>query len=46
MLLISIPVALTYFTDTEESVEPVSLKGQTWEDVKSFIRQKVNDYLK
>ena len=45
-LLISIPRALTYFVDAEESEDPISLKGQTWETVKSFIQQKVNDYLK
>ena len=45
-LLISIPHALTYFIDAEESEEPVSLKGQTWKSVKKLIQQKVNDYLK
>jgi predicted nucleotidyltransferase component of viral defense system len=46
MLLISIPSALTYFTDAEESENPVSLKGQTWQSVKKIISQKVSDYLK
>jgi len=46
MLLISIPSSITYFEDAEESEDPVSLKGQTWESVKKFIRQKVSDYLK
>ena len=45
-LLISIPSALTYFIDAEESEAPVSLKGQTWEGVKKQIQQKVNEYLK
>ena len=45
-LLISIPQALTYFDDAEETEDPVSLKGQTWESVKNFIRQKVRDYLR
>jgi len=45
-LLITIPQAITYFTDAEESEEPVSLKGQTWHAVKKFIQQKVNNYLK
>ena len=45
-LLISIPHALTYFDDAEESEEPVSLKGQTWEGVKKFIQKKVSDFLK
>lgn len=46
MLLISIPHALIYFADAEESEEPVSLKGQTWESVKRFIQLKVRDYLR
>jgi predicted nucleotidyltransferase component of viral defense system len=45
-MLISIPYAITYFADAEESEDPVSLKGQTWESVKKIIQQKVNDYLK
>jgi predicted nucleotidyltransferase component of viral defense system len=45
-LLISVPQAITYFADAEESENPVSLKGQTWETVKKIIQQKVNDYLK
>ncbi len=39
-------MALTYFEDAEESEGPVSLKGRTWDDVKTFIQQKVSDYLK
>lgn len=46
MLLISMPQALTYFTDAEESETPVSLKGQTWESVKEHIQEKVREYLK
>lgn len=45
-LMISIPYALTYFADADESEDPVSLKGQTWSSVKKFISQKVSDYLK
>ena len=45
-LLISIPYALTYFADAEESEEPVSLQGQTWTGVKKSIQQKVKEYLK
>jgi predicted nucleotidyltransferase component of viral defense system len=44
-LLITIPQAITYFDDAEESEDPVSLKGQTWETVKKFIQQKVREYL-
>lgn len=45
-LIISIPQAISYFDDAEESEEPVSLKGQTWEGVKKFIRGKVSEFLK
>jgi predicted nucleotidyltransferase component of viral defense system len=45
-MLISIPYAVTYFADAEESEDPISLKGQTWESVKKIIQQKVNEYLK
>ncbi len=45
-LLISIPYALTYFVDADESEEPVSLKGQTWISVKKTIQKKVNEYFK
>lgn len=45
MLAISIPNALVYFTDAEESEMPVSLKGQTWEQVKAGIANAVNEYL-
>jgi predicted nucleotidyltransferase component of viral defense system len=45
-LLISIPQAIVYFDDAEESEEPVSLKGQTWQLVKKLIQQKVSEYLK
>lgn len=45
-LLVSVPFALTYFIDAEESETPVSLKGQTWNSIKKFINQKVNEFLK
>ncbi len=44
-LLISIPQALTYFAEAEETEEPISLKKQTWPQVKKFIEQKVREYL-
>lgn len=44
-MLISIPFAITYFADADESEDPVSLKGQTWKSVKKIIQQKVNEYL-
>lgn len=45
-LLITMPQALTYFADAEESEEPVSLNNQSWEGVKEFISLKVREYLK
>jgi hypothetical protein len=45
-LLISVPQALTFFADAEESEDPVSLKKQSWKDVQAFINNKVNQYLK
>ncbi|MEP7254046.1 MAG: nucleotidyl transferase AbiEii/AbiGii toxin family protein [Ginsengibacter sp.] len=45
-LLITVPQALTFFADAEESEDPVSLKKQTWESVKKFINAKVSEYLK
>ena len=45
-MLISIPHAITYFDDAEESEDPISLKGQTWEGVKKIIQRHVNEYLK
>ncbi|MEQ1675211.1 MAG: nucleotidyl transferase AbiEii/AbiGii toxin family protein [Chitinophagaceae bacterium] len=45
-LLISVPQALTYFADADESEDPVSLKNQTWDGVKQFITAKVRAFLK
>ena len=45
MLLISIPIAIVYFDDADNSDEPVSLKGQTWNKIKSKIRNKVSEFL-
>jgi hypothetical protein len=45
-LLIAIPQALIYFDDAEQSEDPISLKNQTWENVKKIIRQKVSEFLK
>lgn len=44
-LLITIPQAITYFDDAEESEEPVSLKNQTWTSVKKIIQKSVREYL-
>jgi hypothetical protein len=46
MLAISIPHAITYFADADESETPVSYKEQTWEQVKNGIKRAVSDYLR
>ena len=45
MLAISIPNAITYFAEAEESETPVSFKNQTWEQIKKGISKSVSDYL-
>lgn len=45
-LLISIPQAITYFSDAEEDQDPISLQQQSWESVKTFIGDKVSEYLR
>ncbi len=44
-LLISVPQAMVYFDDADESVEPISLKNQTWKSVKKQITETVRAYL-
>jgi len=46
MLAISIPHAITYFVDADESETPVSFKKQTWDGVKKAISKVVSDYLR
>ena len=46
MLEISIPHAITYFVEAEESETPVSFKDQTWEQIKKSISKSVSDYLR
>jgi hypothetical protein len=46
MLAISIPNAITYFVDADESEIPVSFKKQTWEGIKKGISMVVSDYLR
>jgi hypothetical protein len=46
MLAISIPNAITYFVDADESETPVSFKGQTWSGIKKGISRIVSDYLR
>lgn len=37
--------SLLYFVDADNDLDPVSLKKVFWEDIKSKIRNAVNDYL-
>jgi predicted nucleotidyltransferase component of viral defense system len=46
MLAISIPHAITYFAEAEESETPVSFKNQTWEKIKKELSKSVSDYLR
>jgi hypothetical protein len=46
MLAISIPNAITYFVEANDSETPVSYKNQTWESVKKGISKAVSDYLR
>ncbi len=45
MLAISIPQALVYFEDADQSEDPISLKLVTWNEVKTVIKEKVRIYL-
>lgn len=45
MLAISIPHALTYFVDADNTDAPFCFKNQTWESVKKGISKAVSDYL-
>jgi predicted nucleotidyltransferase component of viral defense system len=46
MLAISIPNAITYFAEAEDSETPVSYKNQTWNVIKKEISKAVSDYLR
>ena len=46
MLAISIPHAITYFADADESETPVSFKNQTWAGVKKGISKVVSEFLR
>jgi hypothetical protein len=45
-MLISIPNALTYFEDAENSPSPVSLNHMDWSQVKTLIKKRVSDFLR
>ncbi len=44
-LAISIPGALTWFTDADDSEDPVSLTGLSWDEAKRSIARIVNKFL-
>ncbi|HOY12101.1 MAG TPA: nucleotidyl transferase AbiEii/AbiGii toxin family protein [Saprospiraceae bacterium] len=44
-LYITVPQAITYFDDAEDSEDPVSLNGLDWSDVKNIIGEHVRNYL-
>jgi predicted nucleotidyltransferase component of viral defense system len=44
-LLVTVPQAISYFADAEDDVDPISLKGQTWESVKDSIKARVRGFL-
>jgi hypothetical protein len=44
-LLISIPKAIAYFDDAEETEDAVSLKNQTWDSAKKIIQKSIREYL-
>ncbi len=44
-ILITVPQAITYFSDANESEDPISLKGQSWESIKQIISKKVREHL-
>ncbi|MDD3627541.1 MAG: hypothetical protein PHV06_09500, partial [bacterium] len=46
MLAISIPNAITYFADADESETPESYKNQTWPEIKIGIQRIVSEYLR
>lgn len=45
MLGISIPNALTYFVDADESEDPETIKPMTWNEIKAILSGKVRDFL-
>jgi hypothetical protein len=43
-LFVTVPQAISYFADAEDDLDPKSLKGQTWESVKSTIQKEVRGF--
>ena len=45
-LFITVPQAITYFADADESEDPISLQNQSWEGIQKAIGLKVSEYLR
>jgi Nucleotidyl transferase AbiEii toxin, Type IV TA system len=44
-LYITVPQAIIYFADADESEDPICLQNQSWDNVKDLISKKVSEYL-
>lgn len=44
-LMITVPQAISYFADAEESEDPIDLKKQSWKNVQDIINAKVREFL-
>jgi predicted nucleotidyltransferase component of viral defense system len=45
-LYITVPQAIIYFADADESEDPICLQNQSWNGIKDFISKKVSEYLR
>jgi predicted nucleotidyltransferase component of viral defense system len=45
-LFITVPQAITYFADADESEDPICLQNQTWEGIQQVIGMKVSEFLR
>ena len=45
-LFITVPQAISYFADADESEDPISLQNQSWEGIQKVIGLKVSEYLR
>lgn len=46
MLGISIPQALVYFADADESENPIAIKIKSWDEIRSVLKERVRNFLK
>ena len=45
-LFITVPQAISYFADADESEDPISLQNQSWASIQKAIGLKVSEYLR